>query len=60
MKAPKDREDFTFQEKSEKDFEIEDMMETLQASGMGGGMGALIPVSPWSPVCLFFCCCFAV
>lgn len=39
MKAPEDREDFYFQEKSEKDFELEDMMETLQ--GMGGGMGGM-------------------
>eukprot|EP00904_Undaria_pinnatifida_P010457 jgi/Undpi1/6541/HiC_scaffold_20.g09020.m1 len=39
VKAPEDREDFYFQEKSEKDFELEDMMETLQ--GMGGGMGGM-------------------
>ena len=43
MKAPKDRQDYEFEEKSEKDFEIAEMMERLQNSmgGMGGmgGMG---------------------
>lgn len=41
VKAPKGRQDYEFEEKSEKDFEIAEMMERLQNSmgGMGGGMG---------------------
>lgn len=40
IKAPKGREDFAFEEKSAKDVEMDDLMEVLQASGMGGSMGA--------------------
>lgn len=43
VKAPKGRKDFEFEKKSAKDIEMEELMETLQASGMGGmggGMGA--------------------
>lgn len=34
VKAPKDRQDFEFMEKSAKDFEMDDLMASLQ--GMGG------------------------
>lgn len=40
VKASKDRVDYEFLEKSAKDVEMDELMETLQASGLGGGMGA--------------------
>lgn len=45
VKAPKGRTDYTFQEKTKKDFEMEDLMESLNGMpGMGGmgGMGACV------------------
>lgn len=39
VKAPKDRQDFEFAEKSAKDIEMEELMASLQSMGGMGGMG---------------------
>lgn len=39
VKAPEDRQDFEFMEKSAKDIEMDDLMASLQGMGGMGGMG---------------------
>ena len=48
-RASKDRKDYAFEEKSKKDFDMEELMESLGGMGGMGGMGARVFHSPVMP-----------